>query len=510
MVTITRASSARDSAPDGDPGRDRFRRFPSTSSRAGEASGEPVSGRSGGSAERVYSVGELSEYLNVSTKTISRWRRQGLVGFRFVSDGCQRVGFLESSVDRFVRENPRRVSRGAEFRRLTDDERQRLVEAARHLAETGWSPSEVTKHLAHNGGRSDETIRGVLRRFDREHPEAAIFPGYLVPLQEDLKRSIYIRFVRGESVEAIAKQSFLSKAGVRRIVAEMRLQRIMALPLEYMPNETFAEVPSEKVILAPTPPSEGPKQNVCRPSGLPSYMASLYEVPLLSRRQEAHLFRKMNYLKYKAGKLREQLDPANPSARLMDQIEKLHGQSVAAKNEILRANLRLVVSIIKRYAKSGEDFYDLISDGNMTLMRAVEKFDFARGNKFSTYASWALFKNFARSIPAESRHLRRFGTGNDELLLSVEDQRCQEDEQKTEQMQRESEVKRLLGRLDAREQKVIYHRYGLQDGLGPLTLREVGAMLGVSKERARQIEVRAMSRLRKAALEEKIEGLEIG
>jgi RNA polymerase primary sigma factor/RNA polymerase sigma factor len=146
----------------------------------------------------------------------------------------------------------------------------------------------------------------------------------------------------------------------------------------------------------------------------------------------------------------------------------------------------------------------------MTLMRAVEKFDFARGNKFSTYASWALIKNFARSIPEESRRLRRFGTGSDELLLSVEDLRGEEREQETAQLQRESEVGRLLDRLDEREQKVIRHRYGLQDGQGPLTLKEVGAMLGVSKERARQIEVRAMSRLRQAAREEQIEALAIG
>lgn len=509
MISICQASSGINPEADTVSVQQR-RQFRSTTVPDADTRGDPGVGQSDALSERVYTVEELSRHLNVSTKTISRWRRQGLVGFRFVSDGCQRVGFLESSVNQFVRENPKRVSRGAEFRRLTDDERQRLVERAQHLAEAGWSPSEVTKHLARNSGRSDETIRSVLRRFNREYPEAPIFPGYLAPPQEEVKRSIYSRFVRGDSVEDIAKQSFQSKAGVRRIVAEMRVKWIMELPLAYMPNETFEKVRSEASILGPLPASEEPKQNVCRPSGLPAYIAGLYEMPLLSRRQEAHVFRKMNYLKYKASRLREQLDPANPSARLMDQIEKLHAESVATKNEILRANLRLVVSIIKRYAKAGEDFYDLISDGNMTLIRAVEKFDFARGNKFSTYASWALFKNFARSIPEESRRLSRFGTGRDELLLSIEDRRSKEEEQKTAQLQREDEVKRLLSRLDAREQKVILHRYGLRDGQGPLTLKEVGAMLGVSKERARQIEVRAMSRLREAAREEQIDGLEIG
>ena len=509
MISLYQASQETNSAAGADSG-ETHRRTNSTPVRSAEICGESSVGGSNTPPERVYTVEELSKHLNVSTKTISRWRRQGLVGFRFVSDGCQRVGFLESSVHRFVRENPGRVSRGAEFHRLTDDERQRLVDRARHLADGGWSPPEVAKHLAQNSGRSDETIRSVLRRFDREHPEAAIFPGYLVAPEEDDKRRIYSRYVRGESVEALARQSFQSKAGIRRIITEMRVKRIAALPLDYMPNESFDEVRSEKAILGPKPPSEGAKQKVFRPSGSPSYIASLYEVPLLSRVQEAHLFRKMNYLKYKASKLREQLDPANPSARLMDQIEKVHGESVATKNEILRANLRLVVSIVKRYAKAGEDFYDLISDGNVTLMRAVEKFDFARGNKFSTYASWALIKNFARSIPEESRRLRRFGTGNDELLLSAEDRRSDEYEQETSQLRRESEVKELLSRLSEREQKVICYRYGLQDGRGPSTLKEVGAMLGVSKERARQIEVRAMGRLRQAAEEKQIDCLEIG
>ncbi len=508
MISVYQATTQRNAAADTDSGEAR-RRFRPTQAVVAEPRDEPHVGRSEAPSERVYTVEELSEHLNVSTKTISRWRRQGLVGFRFVSDGCQRVGFLESSVDRFVRENQKRVSRGAGFHRLTDDERQHLVDRARHLAASGWSPSKVTKHLAQNSGRSDETIRSVLRRFDRENPEAAIFPGYLAPLGEGAKRRIFGRFVRGESVEALARESFQSKASVRRIISEMRVNRIEALPLDYMPNDDFDKVRSEKAIVGPAPPNDGAKQKVFRPSGLPSYMASLYEVPLLSREQESHLFRKMNYLKYKASKLREQLDPAAPNSRLMDQIEKYHGLAVATKNQILRANLRLVVSIVKRYAKNGEDFYDLISDGNMTLMRAAEKFDFARGNKFSTYASWALIKNFARSIPEESRHLRRFGTGSDELLLSVEDRRSEEREQETAQLQRESEVGRLLNRLDDREQKVVRHRYGLQDGEGPLTLKEVGAMLGVSKERARQIEVRAMSRLRQAAKEEQIESLEI-
>ena len=94
----------------------------------------------------------------------------------------------------------------------------------------------------------------------------------------------------------------------------------------------------------------------------------------------------MNYLKYRATELRERDRPdAGPTADL-DEIERLQEEALAVKNQIIRANLRLVVSIAKRHVGPSNNFFELVSDGNMTLIRAVEKFDFARGNKFSTYA----------------------------------------------------------------------------------------------------------------------------
>ena len=77
---------------------------------------------------------------------------------------------------------------------------------------------------------------------------------------------------------------------------------------------------------------------------------------------------------------------------------------------MVEANLRLVVSIAKRHVTPANDFFSLVSDGNISLIRAVEKFDYARGNKFSTYASWAIMKNFARSIPDEKHYRERYVT----------------------------------------------------------------------------------------------------
>ena len=151
-----------------------------------------------------------------------------------------------------------------------------------------------------------------------------------------------------------------------------------------------------------------------------------------------------------------------------------------------------------------QNFFELVSDGNVSLLRAVEKFDFARGNKFSTYASWAIMKNFARTIPGEFKHRDRFRTSQDELFAATPEYRGDQLFEEGAQTTREAQVERILRRLDEREQKIIRGRFGLERGNEPQTLKEVGASLGVTKERIRQIEARALNKLRMAAQEEKI------
>ncbi len=473
---------------------------------------EDVSDSAGVAAEAagegVLTVDEMAKRFNVSTKTISRWRGHGLVSRRFVIGGRKRVGFLQSSVERFVEQNRDRVARGAQFSQLTPEERSLIIERARRLARAGGGSADVTKRLARKTGRSTETIRYTLRQFDHDHPEAAVFPDSHGPLQIEAKRRIYQQYQRGEPVEALAGRFHRTRTSIYRIIAEMRAQRSMELPLDYIPNDVFARIRSHKRedrVIGPLPESELPQKKSRLPSGLPPYLASLYEVPLLTRKQEAYLFRKMNYLKYKAGRLRGKLNMDRPKRALMDEIERLYDEAVSTKNQIIRANLRLVVSIAKRHVGPAQNFFELVSDGNMSLMRAVEKFDYGRGNKFSTYASWAVMKNFARTIPDEHRHRDRFRTSHAELFTATEDDRADPFEEQAQQTQREAQVERILERLDEREQRIIVRRFGLRRGQEPLTLKQVGAELGVTKERIRQIEARALSKLRKAAEEEKIE-----
>jgi RNA polymerase sigma factor (sigma-70 family) len=454
--------------------------------------------------EQVLTVEELAKQFNVSTKTISRWRELGLVSRRLVFDGRKRVGFLRSSVDRFVKHNQERVARGARFSQLTEEQRQDIIDRARRLASAGGGQSEISRRLAKRAGRSVETIRSTIRQFDKQHPELAIFPDLNGPLTEPQKTRIYQAFKRGASVDKLTKQFGRTKTTIYRVINEVRAARIMELPLDLIPNPRFARKGADKAILGPMPESDTPTKKARRPSGLPPYLASLYEMPLLTREQEAHLFRKYNYLKYKALKLREQLDAAQPKSSLMDEIEQLQQQIVSTKNEIARANLRLVVSIAKRHVTPDQNFFELVSDGNMSLLRAIEKFDFARGNKFSTYASWAIMKNFARTIPGEFKHRDRFRTSQDELFASTQEHRGNPLAEEGAQNQREAQIERILRRLDEREQKIITSRFGLDHAQEPQTLKEVGASLGVTKERIRQIEARALSKLRQAAQEEKI------
>jgi RNA polymerase sigma factor (sigma-70 family) len=225
-------------------------------------------------------------------------------------------------------------------------------------------------------------------------------------------------------------------------------------------------------------------------------------MPLLTKAQEQHLFRKMNYLKYRAAKLLEGMKTASGRINTqklrtqdLDVIDDCLKQANEVKDLLISCNMRLVVSIAKRHAGQTDNFFELLSDGNMSLMRAVEKFDFSRGNKFSTYASWAIMKNYARSIPEEKNRRDRFVTGNEELFDAAPDQRSDEQEIVQAAEQATHKVNRLLEYLDPREREIIRLRAGLDSSEG-MTLEKIGEKLGITKERVRQLNVRAMKKLR--------------
>lgn len=455
--------------------------------------------------EQVLTVEDLAKQFSVSTKTIARWREAGLVSRRLVFDGRKRVGFLRSSVDRFVRANPRRVDRGSRFSQLTDIERRELVAEARRLAAEGYDRSEATRLLAERMGRTVETVRAIVKQYDEEHAREPVFPSRGDALADVQKERLFEEHLSGASVEKLMKRYGKSKTTIYRLISEARYARLMVAPLDFMPNDRFGRKGADAACRAPMPEAETPPRKARRPADLPAYLASLYEVPLLTREQEAHEFRKYNYLKYRAAKLRSQLDPSRPKSAVMDEIEVLVAEAVATKNSLSRANLRLVVSIAKKRMTPAHNFFELVSDGNISLMKAIEKFDFALGNKFSTYATWALIKNFARTIPGEYKHKDRFRTSHEEFFASAEEHRDNPAIREAAQAEREKSIRKILRKLDEREQKIVIARFGLDHSEEPKTLKQVGAELGVTKERIRQIEMRALNKLREAAAEEQVQ-----
>ena len=267
-------------------------------------------------AEPVLTVEEVSRRYNVSSRTVTRWRRQGLVARRFVIGGRTKVGFLESSLQRFVTAHRTQVERGSRFRQLTEAERDEIIRRARRMALVRPGQAglvEIARRIARKMSRSTETIRLTLKAYDRDHPDRAIFPTSLPPLDDDAKAQIYRRFRMGVSVEVLARQYGRTRSSIYRVINEMRARRILGDQARvHRPLELQRPRPRPPRSSAPMPePADGkPPRRPKAPKGLPPYLASLYEVPLLDRDQEMHLFRKMNYLKYQAQRAPLKVDPA--------------------------------------------------------------------------------------------------------------------------------------------------------------------------------------------------------
>ena len=455
--------------------------------------------------EQVLTVEDLSKQFKVSTKTVDRWRSRGLVSRRFMIGNRKRIGFLRSSVERFVAEHAEDVARGASFTQLSDVEKEEIVNRARRLARVGASPAEISRRVARHMGRAIETIRYTLKNYDVQHPEAAIFPNAPSALSEEVKKEIFGGFRNGISVDRLARRYYRTRTSIYRVIAEIRAKLLIEQPIDFMYDKSFEKPGVEEIILAPAPAAAEHHSPSRTPPGLPPYLSQLYTIPLLTKEQEVYYFRKMNYLRFKAAELRNQLDVAKVRPQVLDEIEKCLEESIEIKNILIRSNLRLVVSIAKKHMRPTDNFFEMVSDGNISLIRAIEKFDFTRGFKFSTYASWSIMKNYARSIPAQNVQRDRYRTGNDELFMASVDTRTDQFEQELVNQRQHEAIEKILNRLDERERNIIMLRFGLtQDGQSQ-TLEQLGGRFGVTKERIRQLEHRALLKLRKIAKAEKLD-----
>ncbi len=235
------------------------------------------------------------------------------------------------------------------------------------------------------------------------------------------------------------------------------------------------------------------------PDGADFYLARLYEVPLLSQEEETYLFRKMNYLKFRADRLRRRLNPRTANAAQVEKIEGLQAEALEVRNRIVEANLRLVFSIVKRYAAVGSAAFDeFMGEGHVTLMRAVEKFDFSRGVKFSTYATWAIVNGCNAFLKKQGNFQRQQSfQGVEGVEDAITDHRVTIGEEQSVQALRQAVGELLLG-LNTRERAIIEARFGF-DLHAATTLKAIGEDLGISKERVRQLQQRALEKLRELA-----------
>ncbi|MGH3321269.1 MAG: RNA polymerase sigma factor RpoD [Streptosporangiaceae bacterium] len=280
------------------------------------------------------------------------------------------------------------------------------------------------------------------------------------------------------------------------------------------------------------------------------YLREIGRVPLLTAQQEVELAKAIEAGLFAQDKLGEVGDPA-PEVRA--DLEMVTRAGLRAKQRLIEANLRLVVSIAKRYVGKGMVFLDLIQEGNLGLIRAVEKFDYAKGYKFSTYATWWIRQAITRAIADQARTIRipvhmvetinklvriqrqlhqnlgrepspdeiaaemdlspgrvaevqriaqepvslqaPVGEEDSDLGDFIEDADAVVPMEAAAFIMLQDQLERLLETLSEREQRVIQLRFGLTDG-HPRTLEEVGREFGVTRERIRQIESKTLAKLR--------------
>ncbi len=440
---------------------------------------------------------ELADELNVSTKTIRRWRDRGLMGLRvFFEDGVNRLAFCRRTIERFTSQHKDLVERGSSFKQLSEAERRAIVERAEQLV----SSRPMKLHaaaciIAEETSRAVETVRYTLRRHD-EKAEAALFTRQGDPVRCERHNAIWRCHQAGESHASIARAFDCAIEDVAQMLHVVQMQEWRNNPVEYIDSELFAAPNADELILEVAEPPRQPLRRQRIPKDLPSYLRSLYETPLLTREQEQDLFRRYNHLKYQARRAVEAVEPEEATEADVAAVRSLLDRADAIKQRIIKANLRLVVSIAKKHVAWGGNFFEIISDGNVSLMRAVEKFDFARGTKFSTYATWAITKNYARSIPEEHYRRGRYVTGQDGLLDQTAPEPeneglCASDRKRVREM-----IDTGMRELPQREQEIIRHHFGLAGKGDTMTLQQLGTRFGVTKERVRQLERRALLRLR--------------
>jgi RNA polymerase sigma factor (sigma-70 family) len=453
--------------------------------------------------EELLTLDQIKDLYDISDKELAEWRRTGLITRRYLfPDGAQRSAARRVHAEAFVAS----LGQGPmyQIRVPNDKQRELILQEAHRLADAGEvSLPEAVRTLAAKLAFPPRLIRHAIRSHEMANPDDLLFPPSGVPLEQTRRRQILDAHQAGKRAAEIARQVGLGRKLVADYLKTLRAEELLRTDIEYRYDPLFDAPDADERILhdpALDEPRYKPKET---PDRVPPYFADLSHRPPLKKAEETALFRKYNYIKYRFARLRESLRPSEgDDPDLLARLEELAAEASRCRVRLVEANLRLVVKLARQHSGPIAPINDLISEGNLSLLRAVEKFDFTRGTRFSTYATWCIVKRFARVVPEENYRIQTFVTGADEVLEVQPDPSVSELERKENLAHIRAELDKVMTHLTGREREILLRRFGLTGS--PETLEQIGQRLGVTRERVRQLETRA---LRKAADQMRLRGI---
>lgn len=282
-------------------------------------------------------------------------------------------------------------------------------------------------------------------------------------------------------------------------VEAKRAKRIASTAIEFIADPVFESKDADSELLG----SElfryediVSNAKVSKAPDLPAHLSRLCEAKLLTPDEEKRVFHRMNYLKFVANRLRLQLDPQQPDSWSIRRIEALLKASDWYRDTIVKSNMRLVISIVKKFVNTQNVFDDLLSDGIVALLRAVDKFDVGLGFRFSTYATQVVRRNAYRKVMEKQNEKMKNAGSLHENGIDISDELRAPTMSEERWHELRSRLTMMLTMLDRREKFIIRARFSLGGHRRVQTLQRLAEKLGVSKERIRQLEKRALDKLR--------------
>ncbi len=287
------------------------------------------------------------------------------------------------------------------------------------------------------------------------------------------------------------------KARVSKDLRE-KVEPLLALEYAYMDSPLFKTKNIEQTLFAEELP-QLPMVAWYAPTRDDTTSATPGTPQLMKTPEEQLMFRRFNFAKRKLKLMKKKILADGLTNDLARQMIEWHGKMEHLREYLVRTNLALVLAMAKRTRLGDVDFSEIVSEGNMALLRAVEKFNVDRGFKFSTYACRAILKGFSRTAQKHNRHRTRFP-----VEFEPEMEKSDWSDRKHDAVEEDlvGELKAIvegnLAELTDVEQTVIRRRFNWQEEQPtPLTLDEVGQIIGVTKERVRQIQNKALLKIRR-------------